>query len=282
MTFPETRLTLIHRLAAGGSEDDWRRFVEDYWGPVCRFALRFGAGELDTAEDVTSETFQVLWEKQLLIRWTANRSAKLRTLLCSVVRNILSNRGRVQAGRQRLDQQWLDQLPRDEAPGSEGADGFYAAWAEDLVQQAVEALATEYYRQNRGDYVRVLYGRLCEGLSVEEVAQGLSIKPTDVVNYFRHARQRLAERLEDRLRRQVGRYVPNEESETEFTREWEALRAHLAQTGGLEEAVRRAYELLDPVRLEQLRTASLTRLTSLICSKGGKPLHRGGGLKIED
>ena len=100
MSFPQTRLTLVERLASGGTEEDWRRFLKDYWGPICRFSLRWGARDLDNAEDVASETFEVLWEQRLLVRWASNRSAKLRTLLCSVVRNILSHRNRVRVGRE--------------------------------------------------------------------------------------------------------------------------------------------------------------------------------------
>ena len=81
MSFPQTRVTLIQRLASGGNEEDWGQFLRDYWGPICRFSLRFGALNLDEAEDVASDTFAVLLEKRLLDRWVSNRSAKLRTLL---------------------------------------------------------------------------------------------------------------------------------------------------------------------------------------------------------
>ena len=39
MAFPDTRQTLIQRLATTSGEDDWRQFLNDYWGPVCRFAV---------------------------------------------------------------------------------------------------------------------------------------------------------------------------------------------------------------------------------------------------
>jgi DNA-directed RNA polymerase specialized sigma24 family protein len=268
MAFPETQLTLIQRLVAGGGEVEWRLFLKDYWGPVCRFALRYGAGNMDDAEDVALETFEVLWSNHLLVRWMSNRSAKLRTLLCGVARNLLANRGRVRAGRERLGRQWLEQLDPSSGTTPEQDDVFYAAWAEDLVQQAVESLVAEYYRNNKGDYVRVLYGRLCERLSIAEVARALEIKVTDVVNYYRHTGQRLAENLRQRLRRQIRRYTAAEEAEAEFAREWAQLQEHLARSGGLEKAVQRAYDALDPVRLKEHRgprlTQALDRMTSLI------------------
>ncbi|MCH5375194.1 MAG: hypothetical protein JJ992_14575, partial [Planctomycetes bacterium] len=94
MSFPETRVTLIQRLASGGSEEDWSQFLRDYWGPICRFSLRFGALNVDEAEDIASETFAVMWEKRLLDQWMTNRTAKLRTVLCAIVRHVLSHRKR--------------------------------------------------------------------------------------------------------------------------------------------------------------------------------------------
>ena len=271
MSFPQTRLTLIQRLASGGSEEDWHAFLQDYWGPVCRFSLRFGAQNLDDAEDVASRTFEALWENRLLVRWVSNRSAKLRTLLCSVVRNVLSNRNRVKANRDRLARELAAYVKRPEWVKSEWAkdetaDAFYAAWVEDMVQRAVETLAGEYYAEGKGDYVRVLYGRLCQQMTIAEVAEMLKIKPSDVDNYFRHAKKLLCEKLEELVRRQVYRYCRNEEAEAEFVLEWGLLGEHLGQYGGMEEAVRRAYDLLDPVSAKKHRGESLTRAVTRLTS----------------
>lgn len=265
--FPETRVTLIRRLASGGSEEDWRQFLADYRGPVCRFALRWGATCYDDAEDVASQTFEVLLESRLLARWASNRSARLRSLLCAVTRNILANRHRVQAGRRQLAEELRQHFEELADEKDRSADAFYAAWVEDLVQQAVASVATEYYRQGKGDYVRVLYGRLCRQLSIAELAEALQLKPSAVDNYYRHARQRLAEKLDERLRRQLQRYCPAEDLDDEFSLEWEQLGTYLADQGGLEEAVRRTYELLDPVQLSQGRQArmakTVARLTAI-------------------
>jgi len=270
MTFPQTRLTLIQRLAAGGAKEDWGAFLKDYWGPVCRFAMRFGAGNLDDAEDVASQAFEVLWAHRLLVRWVNHRSAKLRTLMCSVVRRILANRGRAQANRQRLAREVADSLRRTDVTSDEQVDVFYAAWVEDVVHQAVESLAAEYYRRRKGDYVRVLYGRLCRGMTIAEVAEALKRKPSDVDNYYRHARARLGERLETLLREQIGRYCSEAELAAEFQAEWDRLGEYLAEHGGLEEAVRRAYHSLDPIAAAERRSSgidrAMTRLTSVMRS----------------
>ena len=267
MTFPQTRLTLIQRLVSGGSDQDWRRFLADYWGPICRFALRWGARNLDDAEEVASHTFTVIWENRLLDRWVSNRSAKLRSLLCAVVRNTLSNWNRVRATRQRLSEELVRQVEQSSRSRDEQSDAFYAAWVEDLLQQAVETLAADYYAQSKGDYVRVLYGRLCQGLTIAEVAEALEITPAAVDHYFRHARDRLSKALKTLVRHHVERYCPPAEVGSEYALEWQQLGRHLADHGGLDEAVRRAYQLFDPVRLSGSKregiTKALTRLTSL-------------------
>jgi hypothetical protein len=145
-------------------------------------------------------------------------------------------------------------------------DAFYAAWVEDVVQQAVEAMSAEYLLQGHGDYVRVLYTRVCEGLSVAEVAQALDIKTTDVVNYSRHARRRLSEKLEQVVRDQIGRYSRSNEADSEFAEEWQKLGCYLGDHGGLEEALRRAYEMLDPVQSRTRREHGLTRAVTQLTS----------------
>jgi RNA polymerase sigma factor (sigma-70 family) len=275
MSFPQTRLTLVQRLAAGGSEEDWNRFLSDYWGPVCRFALRFGARNLDDAEDVASLTFETLWKNQLLVRWLSNRSAKLRSLLCGVARKVLSNQNRAGANRDRLLRELADWVRQSSPVEDPQADAFYGAWVEDVVGQAVESLAAEYYRQAKGDYVRVLYGRLCQRLTIAEVAEAIDITTAAVDNYYRHAKRRLTEKLESLVRRQVHRYCTADEADQEFTLEWQRLGQHLADYGGLEEAVRRAYDLLDPVAAKAKQRASVaravSRLTSIIRRSTDRP-----------
>lgn len=260
MSFPQTRLTLIQRLAAEGSEDDWHTFVRDYWGPVCRFALRWGAANVEDAEDVALETFEVLWRNRLLVRWVSNRSARLRTLLCGVVRNNLANRGRVRAGRERIMADFVQQLDEWGRGAGEQDDAFYAAWVDDVVERTVKSLAAEYGRQGKGDYLRVLYGRLCEELTIAQCAEALNLKPATIDNYFRHARDRLSEKLRDLVAHQVARYTGSEGFDEEVELEWKRLGEYLLQHGGLERAVHRAHVETGAARLSASRESALSRL----------------------
>jgi DNA-directed RNA polymerase specialized sigma24 family protein len=244
MSFPETRLTLIQRLASGGSEDDWRGFLRDYWGPVCRFALRSGARDLPEAEEIAAHTFEVLWENRLLGRWESNQAAKLRSLLCAVVRRTLSTLNRTRARRENARAEVAQHVEELAQASAENNDLFYAAWVEDIVQQAVDDLAIEYCRKNQSDRMRVFCGRLCEGLTIAKVANVLNLKPNTVDFYFRDVRDRLGERLRELVRRRVEPYCPAEEADEECAREWQQLGHYLAAHGGIEAAVERSYALL--------------------------------------
>lgn len=274
--FPETRHTLIRRLADSGSESDWRQFLSDYWRPVCRFSARWGRLGLDDAEDVASTTFVVLLEGNLLKRWIVAPQSKLRTLLCSVVRNVISNRARVQSGRERILAEQgellrsLGTVELGEASAQDSAqeDAFYAAWAEELLQKCLGALHEEYLRTGRGDYFRVLYGRVCEGLGNVEIAAGLNRKVTDVENYYKRARQHLSEQLQAALADQVRRYCPPGDAEDEVRVEWERLGAFLQASGGLERAVRNSYELSGEVAARE-RSSQTTILQHLRQTRRG-------------
>ncbi len=242
MAFPDTRLTLIGWLSSGASEQDWQQFLQDYWGPICRFAARRGRLSIAGAEDVAAKTFESLLSSRLLVRWHEHQGARLRTLLCTVVRHVLANRARVQAGRERL---LREELARGDAaleayaaePAELPADTFYAAWVEDLLDGAVTGLMREYHAAGKGDYFRVLHGRLCEGLTMPGISAALGIKRTDAENYFKAARNGLARQLETLLRQQIDRYCEPAGVETEFADEWRRLGEFLQQHGGLERAV---------------------------------------------
>lgn len=252
MAFPNTQLSLIERLAGGGSDNDWRTFLEDYWGPVCRFARQHASLNAEDAEDVAAEVLEAFVKNGLLARWSANRSAKLRTLICTVVRNVLSNRNRVAAGRARVVREHGGQLDRYLESSEESGDAatratdeqFYAAWAEDLVHQAVEGLLLEYGQAGCPDRFRVLFGRLCEAMPVSDIAAALKLTPAVVETHFRQARQRLTELMQEMLRSRVNRYSSAEQADDEFTVEWARLGKYLQEHGGLEAAVRRSHSQL--------------------------------------
>ncbi len=267
MAFPQTRHTLIQRLATGGSQDDWRDFLSDYWGPVCRFALRRGNGRLADAEDAAANTFEIVLRNELLQRWIKSQRAKLRTLLCGVVCKVQANQIRSDQRKQLFEQAFAEELFASEGnvANEQQDELFTGAWVEDLLQTTLQRLAKEYHSQGKGDYFRVLHGRLCGRLSIDEVAQLLKISPSAVNNYHRHVRKRLSESLETAVRTQVARYCKAENADAEFHNEWTNLAAYLADHGGLEEAVRRTHDLVEANELQTNKPrriqATLTRIS---------------------
>lgn len=259
MSFPETRLTLIQRIAVGGENDDWQQFLGDYWRPVCRFASTWGNLNPDDAEDVAAALFEVLIRGDLLKRWSSTRNSKVRTLLCGVVRNLLANRHRLTSGRERLIRenrelfQHLAATSPAEGPAVESAqsEAFYAAWVEELLQDAIELLQEEYLKSGRGDHFRVLYGRICEGLSTPEIAKHLRLETSAAENCYKHAKKRLGEILEQVTRERIARYSAPAEFEMEFEAEWRELAEHLLSSGGLEECLRKSYHSFDSTAIRQ-------------------------------
>ncbi len=249
MSFPQTRHTLIQRIVLDGSDTDWRQFLKDYWEAVCRFARYAGRLSESDAEDVASQTFEAILQARLLERWTESRSAKLRTLICAVVRNILSNRSRTEQARTRLVQSNADQLTRyfgengDRSVATTDNDLFHRAWVESLVHQTIEHLLDEYNASGRGDYFRVLHGRICEQLTISKIASALEISPSAVDNYFRHARRRLSEILKELVHAHLRRYSAADSDE--FEREWQSLFETLNRCGGLEAAIRQLNQVKD-------------------------------------
>lgn len=273
MSFPQTRYTLIQRISAGGDDRDWRQFLTDYWGPICRFARRGGTLSWEDAEDVAAQAFTALVQNQLLVRWMTQRSAKLRTLLCAVVRNTLSNRARMEKGRARLlrnhggqldDRGGLPVLPSLDA-STEQDDTFYAAWVEELVRRAVDEVLADLHAQGKGDYFRIFYSHLCDGMSLVEVADSLSMEPGKVKTAYEHTRLCLTRKLEALVQDHVQRYSPAPDAAAEIAVEWSRLGDHLKVNGELEATVRRAYEGDMPTARQHAsaRHATLVRLSGM-------------------
>ena len=176
----------------------------------------------------------------------------------------------MRARREQRREEVAERLDRLNPPPGKHVDAFYAAWVEDNVQLAVESLAADYCRNGQADYVRVLYGRLCQGMTIAQVAEALKITTANVDHFFRDAKKRLGERLEELVRRQISAYCPPEEIPQEFATEWQRLGQYLGEHGGIEKAVQRAYELLGPAEAGQRRQSALTkavnRMTSIMRS----------------
>jgi RNA polymerase sigma factor (sigma-70 family) len=228
--------------------------------------MRWGRQTLDDSEDIASITFQALIANQLLNRWMKEPRSKFRTLLCSVARNVISNQVRISSGRQRLIrenqdllQQFLVSEPGEELQvSSDQLDAFYAAWVEDLVQKAVDRLLEESLKTGHGDRFRVLFGRICEEMSMKDIAKSLRIDVSKAENDFKQAKKRLQDILQDLVREQSARYSPPEEVASAFASEWRELGEFLQSRGGIDAALRNAHELVDARELKNREFSATT------------------------
>jgi RNA polymerase sigma factor (sigma-70 family) len=253
-------------VATKGDERDWYQFLSDYWMPVCRFAQRRGQLGIEDAEDAAADTFEAILRNQLLQRWVLARSSKLRTLLCAVVRQVLSNRARVQKGRRRLLKKHIHELRRrtdvltikgpDE--GAEEADEFFAAWVESILLQVLESLMQEYRSKGRVEYFRVLHSRVCERMTAAQISKLVGIKIDDVQNYYRAARKRLTSVLKKLVREHVHRYCGAQDLDAEFDSEWCRIARYLTEHGGLEHAIAEVHEAFELTQIASRRTQVVT------------------------
>lgn len=266
MSFPETRPTLIQRIATDNREADWQEFLSDYWRPICRFAARWGNLSFDDAEDVASATFEILVSKDLLSSWASKPAAKLRSLLCQIIRNLLSNQSRVNRRRQELLKENVAALKKmdgiyiDEAVECrEVTDAFFETWVDEVVQEAVDALFLQCQSFGQADVFRVLHGRVCEQLSVQEIAQCLNISPDTAHRYFKQGRKQLDESLRQSVQSRVEKYAAPQDVKSEFEAEWQALSESLMRRGGLESALQQsnAGDEKSELKLREQRSISL-------------------------
>ena len=157
-----------------------------------------------------------------------------------------------------------------EEPSAEQDDAFHAAWVEEMLTAAVELLLKECHQKGHGDRFRVLYGRLCEGLTARQVAEALGLSLSQSENGYKQAVAGLRGCLERLVREHVERYSAGSTPEEEFQFEWGRLNEHLHRHGGLEQAVRLAYEGLDKEYGPERKLSSV-RSTQIRLKEGAPP-----------
>ena len=269
--FPQTRQTLIQRIATDRQAPEWNTFLDDYWGPVVRFAIRSGNLKIQDAEDITAETFKTLFTADLLSRWLEDRRSRLSTMLCVVVRNLISNRARLQSGREKIMHELKPVLTAEIARRQRdpAEDRFYEAWAESLLQSTLLQLQQDYLKRGRVNAFRVFYGRVREGLSNSEIADCLNLKVMDVENHYKRTRGQFTDRLRSGIEEHVRRYGAEDDFAQEVEWEWQTLGEYLKTHGDLESVFRQLPSESEELRCRERESKAdlLQQLTSFIDRK---------------
>ncbi|MFH1303314.1 MAG: hypothetical protein ABIK07_19790 [Planctomycetota bacterium] len=269
--FPQTRQTLIQQIVASREAPEWKTFLDDYWGPVVRFAIRTGNLKTQDAEDITAEAFKTLLSADLLSRWLKDRRSRLSTLLCTVVRNLISNRARVQSGREKIMNEITPVLAAEIVgrQSDPAEDRFYESWVEELLQTTLQQLQQDCLRKGRVDAFRVFYGKSLEGLSNPEMAQYLNLKVTDVENYYKRTRGQFTDRLRAAIEEHVRRYGYRDNFTEEVEMEWQTLGEYLKSHGDMESVFRQLSAETDEFRFRERQSKAdlLQQLTSVVDRK---------------
>lgn len=84
--------------------------------------MRFGNLRWEDAEDIASQTLEVLSRKELLLRWLADPRARFKTLVCGVVRNLVLNWSRSNQAHVRHWNEYADEWDATMTQGSRAED----------------------------------------------------------------------------------------------------------------------------------------------------------------
>ena len=226
-----------------------------------------------------SLTFEAVLTNRLLARWMMNQSARLRhaSLLGRAQRHIQSSprESRTRANSERTRRVGLTRRFHPESAASEQLDIFYAAWVADLLEQTVDSLLDELHRAGKGDYFRVLYSRICEEMSMPEIAEALSIPLTSVENYFKAARNSWQPRWKHGSGPTSAAMHPKLTSQQDFDDEWRQLGEYLATHGGLDDVLRRSTAGHSIFSQQRRKTALISSTLSRIHVSSPEKIGKG-------
>ncbi len=272
--FPETRQTLICRIANDSESPEWAVFLDDYWGPVLRFAMRRGQLKVVDAEDIAAETFVILVQQDLLAKWLSHPRSKLRSLLFAVVSNLISNRARINSGRERKHDQiagsLMDSLNAVAPQDKTQAEALDAEWYQEILRRVLEEEMRRCMTQGKLDDFRIFYGRIVEGMSNSEIAASLGLTVAGVESRYRRIRADFTVRLRAAIRQTVERYGRQETEEEDFETEWREFSRFLAVHGDLEQILRllEQPDFLGEENQQAVKAAVLLRIRNEIQQDG--------------
>ncbi len=160
----------LARRVLAGDEDAFRRFFEEHYGRLYRFALARLGGDETAAEDIVQQTLS----KALTKLGGYKAESQLHTWLCAICRNDIADWYRAQ-GRYRQRIVLAEDLPglratmeSFRAPDEEGpAESFRRSEAARLIQVALDSLPVKYGNALEWKYV--------EGYTSQEIADRLGV-----------------------------------------------------------------------------------------------------------
>lgn len=223
MNFPTTHWSVLAQATMNGDaagREALGKLCMSYWRPVADFLKLRGYSDAD-AQDLTQEFFSALLASRGWHRADRAKGKFRNFLLGALMRVLHRERARAHSlkrgGGHMLAS--LDELAEEQGfepgevdPGA--AQGFDHAWAEQLMEAALEALATSWEEDGRGPALKVLMAFLPAGaqpIPYEQAAQALGMSLGAVKSQILRLRQEFREFLETQIARTVS--APHEIAE---------------------------------------------------------------------
>ncbi|HKZ95546.1 MAG TPA: sigma-70 family RNA polymerase sigma factor [Hyphomicrobiaceae bacterium] len=172
---------LLHRVAASGDIEAFRKLFQSYAPRVKAYMMRQGA-DANTAEELAQETLLTVWRKASLY---SGDKGSATTWIYTIARNLRVDRLRKETAWQPLPASVEEQASSDPAPDEQLAE----AERRERVQSALRELP--------GDQSEVVVLSYIEGLSHSEIADRLGLPLGTVKSRMRLAYQKIREALED-------------------------------------------------------------------------------------
>jgi RNA polymerase sigma factor (sigma-70 family) len=233
MTFPATRLSVVHRTRS--ADEETRRvalatIIDAYWKPVYKYLRVKWSLQPDEASDLTQEFFATTLEKDVVGKYDPDK-ARFRTYLRMCVDGFASNARKAERRLKRGGGVTLVPLDFETAEGEMAThepavdadvdEMFYREWVRALLERSVSDLKRHAEETGRAVMFEVFkrYDLLDDHETrptYAEIARGLQLTPATVTNHLAAMRRQFRTIVLERLRELTA----NEE-------EWEAEAAKL-------------------------------------------------------
>ncbi|MDX2009194.1 MAG: sigma-70 family RNA polymerase sigma factor [Myxococcaceae bacterium] len=203
-SFPTTRWTLI--LAAKSSPEArraaWTSLMTTYWKPLYVFLRRKGL-DATAAQDGVQDVMTQLLERDVLERVTPEKG-RLRAYLRTVAQNWLNTRHEAATAVKRgagaatvaIDEVMAERLLVDDGLSPEAA--FERAWAQAVMERALETLAQEFARGERSgpfEVVKLFFGAATPP-SYRDVAARHQMSVPQLKSFLHRSRERFRQLVE--------------------------------------------------------------------------------------
>ena len=198
MNSPETRFSLIGRLADSEDLEAWNEFVQLYQPLIFRIARRRGLQHADAAEVAQEVLTRVA---SVVHRWDPNESkGSFRGWLYRITRNLTIDHLR-KSGRQAADvngaEEWLNQIAD---PAQEPSRVFQLEYERQLFAWAARRIQGEF----RESTWQAFWQTAVEGVAIKEVSQDTGLSAGAIYVARSRVMKRLSEEVQKRSNESKG------------------------------------------------------------------------------